>query len=64
MSIPEEKINALKWTLELLKDLNSSTVRPQAPKWIKERVACCLRHFPSIQEIRIKWEEKTTENNE
>jgi hypothetical protein len=44
MTLPYEEVNSLKETRKFLVQL--MTIKPAAPKWIRQRASGLLKHFP------------------
>jgi len=46
MTLPDERYRALRCGQQLLLDLLNPKVTPKVPKYIRERSASILRHYP------------------
>ena len=46
MTLPDERYRALRCGHQLLLDLLNSKVTPKVPKYIRQRAANILRHYP------------------
>ncbi|MBD3261040.1 MAG: hypothetical protein GF334_05060 [Candidatus Altiarchaeales archaeon] len=65
MTLPDEELNALKRTRELLRFLlqsNLTTIRKEA-RSIKERAGRCLKHYPWDLYLDKMWEGRIKEHN-
>ena len=54
MSLRNEKIRALLYTRDFMRDLLDRRKTPRVPKAIRERASACLRHYPFMLDIAIK----------
>ena len=46
MTLPNERINAIKRTREFLRDLLNPKKTPKVPKCIRQQASDCLKHYP------------------
>lgn len=63
MTLPYERTRAVLNTEQFLRDLLDRKKTPGVPKYIRERVQYCLRHYPTEFEMDmvIEREEKTAD---
>jgi hypothetical protein len=47
MTLPSERYNAILRTEKFLIELQDPSKTPRVPRYIRERVYSCLRHYPS-----------------
>lgn len=50
MTLPDERINAIKNTREFLRSLLDPKVTPKVPKDVRKQAYWCLRHYPADYE--------------
>lgn len=51
MTLPDERIRAVKQAREFLRDLLDPAKTPKVPKDIRRRAYSCLKHFPHDYEL-------------
>lgn len=51
MTLPHERINALRATHRFLIELLEPRCTPGVPRAIRRRASACLKHFPWLSEI-------------
>ncbi len=52
MTLPEERVNALKITRDFLRSLLDPKKTPRIPKKIRTEAYWCLRHYPYDMDIK------------
>ena len=53
MTLPHERLRAVNYTREFLRDLLDPSVTPRVPKNIRERAAGLLKHYPWEVEMEM-----------
>lgn len=47
MTLPDERIRAIKWAREFMRDLLDPAKTPRVPRTVRSRAYSCLKHYPA-----------------